>query len=331
MDKIEEYTDKEWEELASLLSDEKSENKDLLSRFMTDDGHNTVKQWKELHDMNNQMEVDVDKAWNKVSCRISESKAEPVLARRKKNFIRSPLLRIAATVLIITGLGVALFYLNNSGAFTGKIKVVTDNNQMNRQVKLPDGSIIFLNRNTKLIYKSGHKKYDRHVSLSGEAFFEITPDLSKPFTVETGKATVKVIGTSFDVITKNNDSSVEVFVKTGKVMLADSSGSQNIVLDPGYIGTLDSKHSEKKLNTDPNYMSWNTGKLVYNRQKLGVVFRDLKRTYNIDIVTSDPDILNLPIDATFNKEPHETIIRIICTTFNLSYKKDGNIYHLAKK
>lgn len=78
-------------------------------------------------------------------------------------------------------------------------------------------------------------------------------------------------------------------------------------------------------------MSWNTGRLIYEGQKLDVVFHDLKRMYNIEIITSEPEILNLPIATSFNNEPHETIIRVICTTFNLSYNKDGNVYHLRKK
>ena len=79
MNNIEKYTDKEWEELASLLSEEQSEIKDLLSRFMADDSHNTVQQWKELQDMNNQKEINVDKAWDKVSSRLKESEVETIL------------------------------------------------------------------------------------------------------------------------------------------------------------------------------------------------------------------------------------------------------------
>ena len=331
MNNIERFTDKEWEELTSLLSEEPGEHTDLLSRFLAEDVHNTEKQWKELKGMSNEKEINVDNAWDKVSSRLKESEAETIYSQDKTRLMRRTFLRVAAIALMIIGIGTALFYLNNIGVLSRKITVVTDNYQMNLQVKLPDGSNIFLNRNTKLSYKSNHGKSVRHVTLSGEAFFEITPDHPKPFIVDAGNATVEVLGTSFNVITKNKDSVVEVFVKTGKVMLADSSGSRTLVLNPGFIGTMNSKLSEKKLNNNPNYMSWNTGQLIYEGQKLDVVFHDLKRVYNIDIVTSDPEILDLPIATSFNNEPHETIIRVICTTFNLGYQKDGDIYHLEKK
>ena len=111
-------------------------------------------------------------------------------------------MRVAAIALIIIWSWIALFYLYNIGVLYRKITVVTDNNQMNLQVKLPDGSNIFLNRNTKLSYKSNHGNLTGHVTLSGEAFFEIIPDASKPFKVDAGKAMVEVLGTSFNVITK---------------------------------------------------------------------------------------------------------------------------------
>lgn len=331
MNDISKYTEKEWEELASLLSEEQKEQTDLLGRFMTEDNNNIAKHWKELRYMSDKKEIDVDKAWYKVYSRFKESEVETVNEDGKSRFLRSYFLRVAAMTLVIIGLASALLYLNNNGAFSRKVSVVTDENQMNLQVKLPDGSDVSLNRNTRLSYKTNPGKSERRVKLSGEAFFEIIPDAAKPFIIDAGKATVKVLGTSFNVITENKNSEVEVFVKTGKVMLSETSGVQNLILDPGYIGTLDSKSSAKTLNNNPNYMSWNTRKLIYEGQKLDVVLLDLKKMYNVDIVTSDPEILNLPIKTSFENEPLETIIRIICTTFNLSYEKDGDIYHLQKK
>jgi hypothetical protein len=73
--------------------------------------------------------------------------------------------------------------------------------------------------------------------------------------------------------------------------------------------------------------------LVYAGQKLDVVFRDLKKVYNMDIVADDPVILentwttNGPVD----NQSQETIIRLICLSFNLSYTKEGNIYHITDK
>jgi transmembrane sensor len=331
MNNTEKFTDKEWDELASLLSDEKGENNDLLDRFMVDDTLNTAADWKELKNMNNEKEISVDKAWNKVYSRLNENGLTTEKSPARIFFMRSTFIKVAAVALLVLGLGFTSIYLNNSGAFSKKISVATGFDQKNILVSLPDGSKIYLNRNTELIYRANFGKHGRNVALKGEAFFEIAPDATKPFIIDAGKANVKVVGTSFNVITENNEAAVEVFVKTGKVLLSDNSSSNSLLLDPGFIGKMDSKTSGKEVNNDPNYLSWNTGLLVYDNQKLDVVFKDLKRVYNMDIVADDPSILENPWHSPIDTGSQDTIIRIICASFNLGYTKDGNVYHLVKK
>jgi len=331
MNKIERFTDKEWEELASILSDEKGEQSDLLNRFMDGDTNNSGKQWKDLKNMNSKEEINVDNAWNKVYSRLNENDLIKSESPARTIFMRSVLMRVAAVALILLSLGSAAIYINNSGYLSKKITAIAGNDQKNILVSLPDGSKIYLNRNSEFSYRANFGKHGRDVKLTGEAFFEIAPDVSKPFIIDAGKAKVKVVGTSFNVITNNMESEVEVFVKTGKVLVSGNSGSQTIQLDPGFVGTMNSKTSGKTVNSNPNYLSWNTGLLVYTGQKLDVVFKDLKRVYNMDIVADDPLILENPWRSPIDNLPQETIIRLICTSFNLGYTKDGNVYHLTKK
>ena len=331
MKNTEKFTDKEWEELASILSGEKGEQNDLLDRFMSEDQNNSGKRWKDLQNMNNSEEIDVDKAWNNVHSRLMQNSLKTDVSPVRISFMRTTLFRIAAAALILLSLGTAAIYMNNSGLLSKKITVLAGMDQKNILVSLPDGSKVYLNRNSLFSYKKNFGTHGRDVKLTGEAFFEITPDKSKPFIIDAGKAKVKVVGTTFNVITNNTNAAVEVFVKTGKVLVSDSTGSNTIQLDPGFIGTMNSKSSAKALNTNPNYLSWKTGYLDYNGQKLNTVFSDLKRVYNMNIVADDPQILDNPWHSPIDNVDEETIIRIICTSFNLSYTKDGNVYHLSKK
>jgi transmembrane sensor len=333
MNNIEKFSDKDWEDLASLISGETDEDKDLLSRFTAEDNHDTIRQWKEIREMNNDREINVDKAWDNLYSRLNENGLISKTPVTRRSFIRTAYFRIAAAVILLMGIGSVLFLLNDQGILSRKTIVATEDNQKNLQVTLPDGSNIFLNRNTRLSYRENFGRAGRNVALSGEAFFEITPDENNPFTIDAGKATIKVLGTSFNVISSNPDSEVEVFVKTGKVLVSDNEGTKDLILDPGYVGTLGQDTYEKAMNDDPNYLAWNTDVLIYDGQTLDIVFRDLKKVYNMDILVSDPKILentwttNGPID----NQPQETIIRIICVSFNLSYTKDGNVFHLAEK
>jgi transmembrane sensor len=329
----ENYTDREWEELASSLSGEtKDKQSELIRDFLSvEEGQDTEQKWNELADLKDEHEINVDDAWDRVYSRLSETGLFAAIAGNPRLVRRNNFIKIAAAAIILLSIGTLAVYFGDS-IFKGQdIIVATGNDEKNLKVTLPDGSTVILNRNTELGYNKKFGKSERNVILSGEAFFEIKPDPERPFTADAGKAVIKVTGTSFNVITNNSDLAVEVFVNTGKVILSDNSGAKNIVLEPGYIGTMDSDNSAKKLNDDPNYMSWKSGLLVYTGQKMDIVFRDLKRVHNMEIIADDPEILDYPWTSPIEDGTQETIILLICRSFNLTYTKDGNIYHLAKK
>jgi transmembrane sensor len=330
MNNTEKFTDKEWEELASILSGEESENRDLFNRFIDNDSQKTGEIWKEIKDMSNDKDINVNQAWENVFSKINQSE-KGISGETKRLPLRYALLRIAAVALVLVSLGTLAFYLYNSDALSKQIAFSTGNDEKNLLIELSDGSKIYLNRNSELIYSGNFGNHNRNVKLTGEAFFEIAPDASKPFVIDAGNARVRVVGTSFNVITSNADSEVEVFVKTGKVVLSGSINSQSIELDPGYIGKVDANKAGKSVNDDPNYLSWNTGLLVYNGQTLDVVFKDLKRVYNMDIVAEDNTIMENRWTSPIDNQSQETIIRLICVSFNLSYTQDGSVYHLVKK
>ncbi|MGD0340128.1 MAG: FecR domain-containing protein [Bacteroidales bacterium] len=327
------FTDREWEEIASALSGEKEGQPELMKRFMAEDNNEVERKWKGLRTMNEDKEIDVDDAWNKLSSRIDTAEATESRAPARFLFLRSTFMRVAAVALILLGISVVALYFASSDSMSRKIVIATGSSQFNYHVSLPDGSTVFLNRNSEMTYHSNFGKHGRNVALSGEAFFEIAANPARPFIIDAGKARVRVVGTSFNVITNNPNSVVEVFVRTGKVMISDNAGIQNLLLEPGYVGTIDSKNSEKKINNNPNYLAWQTRRLEYNGQTLDVVLRDLKRVYNMDIVADDPDILKNTWTWTSSLDniSQDLIIRLICGTFNLGYSKDGDIYHLVKK
>ncbi len=327
MKKKENLTERDWEELASIFSGEKEGN---YPESLNGDFHEAEKVWRSLGNIEDEKHIDTDKAWNRVQSRISENHEEadrPEISL----FRRNSFLRIAAAVLLILSFGAITVFVARSGRFSKEIIALSGNDQRNLKIGLPDGSTIFLNRNSELRYRSDFGRFSRAVKLKGEAFFEIAPDTEKPFTIDAGKALVKVVGTSFSVLTENQNSEVEVFVRTGRVLLSEKSGGKSIELDPGFIGKTEPGNIERSLNNDPNYLAWNTGKLFYDGEKLGNVFSDLKKFYNMDIIADDPAINDLPWTSPIEYISQDKIILLICRSFNLSYSKDGETYHLSGK
>ncbi len=328
MKDFDKYTDREWEELAARFSGENTSPVKEADELLSSDELSTESRWNEIGKSSVISDVNVDRGWEKLHGRLKEN---GLLTRTARLPRRNMLLRIAAAIALVAGLGTAALYLSKTGIFSGKTTIVADNATGNKEVLLPDGSKVWLNRNSELVYGKDFGKKSRNVKLLGEAYFDVAHDESRQFTIDAGKATVKDLGTSFNVITSNSNREVEVFVSSGKVLLSDISGSSRVELEPGYIGTIGSNGAKKSVNENQNYLSWRTRLLVYTGERLSTVFADLKRVHNIDVIADDPDILNETISTTFDKLPQDTVISIICTTFNFRFNKEGQTYHLSRK
>lgn len=311
---IEKLNEREWADAAAWLSGEKSSG-DEAARLLISEDREIMKKWNDLKQDNDF--IDVDKAWESLNGRIEAAK--PVVTMQRTSFFQT-FARIAATVAIVAGIGWLLFEVG----VPGKVTVASASDEKNIELLLADGSKIYLNRASKLTYPKEFGRNNRKVSLRGEAFFDIAPDASRPFIIDAGKASVRVLGTSFNVMTDNGHNEVEVYVSSGKVMLSSTDGSQSVTLEPEYVGKVSEAASSQTLNTNVNYLSWHTELLIYDGERLEVVFEDLNRTFNIEIRAGDPAINDFRLTSPFEQQPQDTIIKLICTTFNLrSVREEG--------
>jgi len=296
-----------------------------FDEFLSGQDRSVQKYWMEMNEIGRGEKADTDKAWDKLYGRLQ---AEKMIPGKKFQVTRS--LRIAASIIIIMGLAFTGLYigLTNSGKNNENI-ILTDAGQKNVRVDLPDGSTVYLNRNSSITYPDKFDSQSRTVKLEGEAYFDIESDKTRPFTVNAGDADVTVLGTSFNVNTGNNR--VEVLVTSGEVLLKSHAGEESVTLEQGDLGLLSDQAASRRLNDDPNYLSWKTELLVFEGDSLGKVIKDLKRVHNINIETENDEIRKLRVTSVFDNQSHETIIRIICTTFNLEYYKEGDKYILDTK
>lgn len=324
IDNTEKWNDREWAGAAAWLSGEENGSGED-ARILAGEEEDIMKKWNDLKYPETEP-VDVDKAWARLNGRIEAAEKSSIqLAARRTPFLNT-FARIAAMVLIVAGAGWLLFEV----AAPQKITVATAADQKNVEVLLADGSTVFLNRNSSLTYPKNFRSGTRRVALRGEAFFNISRDVEHPFIIDAGKADIKVLGTSFNVITENASSEVEVYVATGKVLVTSEDGSGSLTLEPEYVGRMSGNTAVQARNTNVNYLAWHTGMLTYDGERLGVVFEDLKRAYNIEIKVADPEINELRLTSPFEQQPQDTIVKLICTTFNLRSVREGDTYILFR-
>ncbi|MBN2481083.1 MAG: FecR family protein [Bacteroidales bacterium] len=308
--------------------------------------YNQIKSdWKILENMKTQFNADL--AWTKLHKRIIQKEPDTVLtydtpmvkhdtpSGLRKLWKASPyqtLIRIAASVVIILATG---FVLYATGFFSAlkyrNINVVTLANEAIKTVLLPDGSHVYLNSGTTLAYPRQFKNKTRQVSLSGEAFFDVTADASNPFVIKANGALVKAVGTSFNINAREIEQHVDVFVESGKVELMEANNADNsVLLEPGYIGTLAQNKVNSKISEDRNCIAWKTRQMEFYYTQLSEVLEILNDVYKVEIIIREPGIDTTRIIGEYNNDPLDHILDVICTQNHLKIEKSDNKIYLSR-
>ena len=277
-------------------------------------------------------EYKTSEALQLIKSRIQKQKSR---ANSRITLLRA--IKIAAVLLIAIVMGSTAYFMSQKQLVKKNMAEVIVNNLGLSQIELPDGTIVSLNRDTKINYPDKFGDDIREVSIEGEAFFEVTPNPSKPFIIHAGEATIKVLGTSFSVNAYPENDMVEVIVETGKVKFSKQQTNQQttheVILDPGEKGTYvnASKELIKSTNNDPNFLAWKTHKLIFSETSLKEVIKQLNKVYRVRIETADPNLDNLLLNAHFEDESLDFILEVISTTHGLKFDKQGEHYLLKKE
>ena len=152
-----------------------------------------------------------------------------------------------------------------------------------RLVVLPDSSKVWLNSATTLTYDSDFNKKGREVTLSGEAFFDVTKNPSKPFIVRMDDASITVKGTSFNVSAYNGENGIQAALLTGQIQF--QTGKDYIYLSPGEVisyNRIDRSMSKSRRDVS-QYRSWLDGKLDCESVTLDWLFSRLTSLYGTRI------------------------------------------------
>jgi transmembrane sensor len=277
-------------------------------------------------------EVDTDAAWRSVqqkmhvSDRSSARQQEPVIRplpvqRPDRRMISTTSLwQVAAMLTLIAGMGwltVKLRFYSQPPA--AGVVVLTANEQPISKT-LPDGSHILLNRHSTLQYPTAFAEKRRDVTLTGEAFFDVTPDATRPFHIAARKSIVQVLGTSFTV--RAYDANVSVAVRTGSVRF--SSGRKAVLLINDQQAMLDaSGDTIRRLQASPNAFAYKTGVLVFEKEPLRDVVQAINQYYNTDVRLANAKLGNCLLTTRFDKTPLETVLNVTAETLGLQVRYVG--------
>lgn len=199
------------------------------------------------------------------------------------------------------------------------------------KITLPDGSVVVMQPKTQLSYNQSDTKF-REVNLTGEAFFDVMHDATRPFLIYTGKMTTKVLGTSFTIKAFPNMKKSEVSVVSGKVTVyekdAEEIKNNGVILTPNLKVTFfdEEEHFVTGLVEKPEVLKTiNKETLSFNFQDapLNEVLTALEKAYGIEMVLERESLGKCTLNGDLTEMPLFTKLDIITRSLNATYQVKG--------
>jgi len=227
--------------------------------------------------------------------------------------------RFVGTFLLI-----ALIYIPITRTLN-TININSDLGIQEKVISLSDGSKIYLNAGSELSYSKDYDSESRKISLNGEAYFDVKRGIN-PFIISTEYAEITVLGTKFNV--RSRDDGFEVGVNEGAVKVQNDlqsmeiSQGEQIDVNPEYPKTFSTS------KTADFYPGWKNNKLLCDNSSLLKICDELERIYNIKINFQNESQKNIPISGIINLNPSnlESVLSSISLLSKREFKLRGDSY-----
>lgn len=345
-------SDEDFERVARLLSGEASPGeRAALEQWVSEDParvalyENLSRDWVVAA---SQPQVNVEAGWARLKDRIRSDSEPEVIPFRPRAPGEAPVvapwwrhagvLRAAAIAVVIVGAGllyktVATDPSGQSGAVLASTAATAATGLGERRsIDLADGSQITLAPSSSVTVRVGDSG-PREVELSGEAFFRVTHDESRPFIVRTSRAVIEDLGTEFTVRAIGGSAPVRVTVSSGSVAVRRSAEDRanDIVLEPSDMITLPDTGSavvSRNIDITP-FQAWTTGRIVFRNATLAEAIVELERWYAADFQINDPLLLRQHLDVEFNGESLDEVLSVVGRILDVRFVRRGNVVEVA--
>ncbi len=236
--------------------------------------------------------------------------------------------QVAAVVLILAVS--ALFFINigqqemSADADYETIEKISLPGQKITSV-LPDGSLVKMNAGTKIIIPEFFTHEKREVTLSGEAYFEVVKDPTRPFIIKVADFTVEVLGTSFNVKAYENNDDKGVAVKSGRVAVTNLRKNQVINLSRNEMILFDDEGTIEKMPIDEEdlYFGWTDQRMVFKDDSLDDVLHSISNWYGVEMEISEEIDSDKTYTANYKNPVLEEVMESLSHVYNFKYLIDG--------
>lgn len=254
---------------------------------------------------------------------IRQEEAEAPRLEKRKPF-RSKALKYciaaaAAAALFLTGAA-------TSELVTGKRQetVLMASSENISSYTLPDGSKVWLNKNSWLAYNQKFGKRTRQVTLKGEGYFEVNRDEQRPFIVKMqNNLDIKVLGTTFNACNYPSLNKAEVILRSGSVQVSDNGRNEHVILKPNQKFIWNEGTAEISSVNAMNCCRWFEHRLVFDNVKLKDILENLSHKYQTEISLNVGNLADKHMSMTIRDESVEDILDILTTLLPIRWRYQG--------
>jgi len=278
-------------------------------------------EWDKYFDSEDKTNKDLSGLLNKLHKEI-----ELIESRKKSSFTKrfiSTYSKIAAIFLLpLLATSIFFYYQSTHTQFSSGVTAMAEiHAPENSRVKytLPDSSVVWLNSGASIKY-SALFATNRHVELTGKAYFEVTHDKVNPFTVSFVNGKVEVLGTKFSVASKDNGD-FNVTLVEGKVRALVGIDNKPVVLSPDQMLAVNGSHYVIKEVNAGNVVAWINGKLIFRDTPFAEVVKRLSDWYDVDINIKDNSLKQITYRGVFKDESLDGVLNLLSITLPVKYKK----------
>lgn len=197
------------------------------------------------------------------------------------------------------------------------------------EIELADGSKVWLNSGSKLVFPASFIGDKREVYLEGEGIFEVAHNKKQPFVVRVAKHEIEVLGTVFNVSSYPEDSLIEIALKNGSVQINPihkAKFKSNIIIQSGELAVCNKESREiltKKVNVE-KYFSWREGIFIFKNDDLFTIMKKISRYYNVSIIIKNKDLANQEFSGLLDiKDSVESVLNTVKETAKFEYQIMG--------
>jgi transmembrane sensor len=299
-------TKTELEELFLYISQSK-DNKHLTEEFLAI--------WNGIHPEEQLSSIDGNQLYSEIESRISV----PPVRQLPFSWIKA-----AAIILLTLSGGLLYFYFNHSVDTKKEVPASAERlvQSSHRLIKLPDGSTVLLNDNSKLDYTT-FAENKREVNLTGEAYFDIVSDEQHPFIIHTGKLKTRVLGTAFNIRAYPDEMDVTVTVTKGRVEVESEHKKLGIITPNQQISFNKENNTTVQQNVlADSILAWKQNDLVFdntNFEEAAVIISD---RFNVTVTFSNESLKKCRFTASFLNEYNiHQVLTVLCDVNKATYEK----------